>query len=132
MLSTKLFGFHSECVQHREEQVRHRRLLIEMQILILLEAELAATRQQDGIVIILMCAAVAAAVQDESPIEKIAIPFRCLFQSCQEASEILGEELIEAAQILARHLFCSHHEPNHASRLSDPARRGNFLARDGP
>ena len=68
----------------------------------MLEAELAASGEEKWVVAVLVGAAVAAAVKDEGVVEQIAVAFRSFPKPGEEARQVLGEELVEPADVFRR------------------------------
>jgi len=65
----KPVDFHSNSLQHRDKQVGHRRLLIELQVLIMSQSQLTTSGKKQRVVAVLVSAAIAAAVQNQCSIQ---------------------------------------------------------------
>lgn len=84
----ELFCFNIQCLQHRDKKIRHGRLFVEMQAVMMLQTQLATACKIERIVSVLMSPAVAAAVSDECSVEEVPFSFWSLLESDEKVGQI--------------------------------------------
>ena len=98
---------HAERLEHGDEHVRHGCFGVTLEVLVVLQPQLAPSCQKERVVRILMGLAIAAPVQNQRAIEEVALALGRLLQPRQEARQILGEKLVKATEVFRSTLLAS-------------------------
>ena len=75
-----------------------RNALLVLDILAVLQTELAASGENDGVVSVVVGIAVAASIHQNGVVKQIALAFRSFLETFQKIAELLGPELIPFAE----------------------------------